>query len=50
MFNVLNQQRPLVLYTRYNSTNTPDKLNDLYDTVKVMESPRYVRFGVSYDF
>ncbi|MEV8519548.1 TonB-dependent receptor [Dyella marensis] len=50
VFNVLNQQRPLVLYTRYNNTATPDKLNDLYDTVKVMESPRYVRFGVSYDF
>ncbi|MFC4765053.1 TonB-dependent receptor domain-containing protein [Dyella koreensis] len=50
VFNALNQQRPLVLYTRYNSNNTPDKLNDLYDTVKVMESPRYVRFGISYDY
>ncbi|MDY1547937.1 TonB-dependent receptor [Luteibacter sahnii] len=50
VFNVINEQRPLAIYSRYNSSATPSRLNDLYGTATVLEPPRYVRFGVNYDF
>lgn len=50
MFNAFNEQRPLAIYSRYNSSTTPSQLADLYGTATVLETPRYIRFGVNYDF
>ncbi|KRF02147.1 Oar protein [Frateuria sp. Soil773] len=48
VFNVLNQQRPTLLDYGYGSASgTP---TTSYDRVIYRQAPRYVRFGVTYDF
>ena len=48
VFNVFNGQAPLNLDAQYNgSVGTP---NPSYGTPIVLQQPRYVRFGVTYDY
>lgn len=49
VFNVFNGQAPLNLEAAYNgsSASTP---NASYGTPMVLQQPRYVRFGVTYDY
>ncbi|MHC1479446.1 TonB-dependent receptor [Frateuria aurantia] len=50
VFNLLNEQRGLLDSPVYNSSSTPTKLSDTYGIIEYREQPRYVRFGVNYDF
>ncbi|HEY4292178.1 TonB-dependent receptor [Luteibacter sp.] len=50
VFNVLDEQRALAIYSQHNSTATPSQRADLYGTATVLEPPRYVRLGMNYDF
>jgi outer membrane receptor protein involved in Fe transport len=48
VFNLLNQQRPTLIDYGYGSSSaTPDSA---YERVIYRQTPRYVRFGVTYDF
>jgi hypothetical protein len=48
VFNVFNGQAPLNLDAQYNgSVGTP---NPSYGTPMVLQQPRYVRLGVTYDY
>jgi outer membrane receptor for ferrienterochelin and colicin len=47
VYNLLNQQRPLQISPGYGSSNA---VNDSYERVIDYTMPRYVRFGISYDF
>jgi outer membrane receptor for ferrienterochelin and colicin len=48
VFNVANEQRPLNIYP-YSQTD-PGVADPQYGQAQVRQLPRYVRFGVSYDF
>ncbi|MEY2149982.1 MULTISPECIES: TonB-dependent receptor [Rhodanobacter] len=47
VYNLLNQQRPLQISPGYGSSKS---INDSYERVIDYTMPRYVRFGISYDF
>ncbi|MBD8899968.1 TonB-dependent receptor [Rhodanobacter sp. DHG33] len=49
VFNVFNGQAPLNLDADYNG-NSGGTPNPLYGTPMVLQQPRYVRFGVTYDY
>lgn len=49
VFNVFNGQAPLNLEAAYNGSG-PTTPNPLYGTPMVLQQPRYVRFGVTYDY
>jgi outer membrane receptor for ferrienterochelin and colicin len=47
VYNVLNESVPTATYVRYGSSTA---LNTNYDRVLYYSTPRYVRFGITYDF
>ncbi|MEO8778496.1 MAG: Oar protein, partial [Rhodanobacter sp.] len=47
VYNLLDQQRPLQISPGYGSSGS---VNDSYQRVLFYTMPRYVRFGISYDF
>ncbi|MBD8872942.1 TonB-dependent receptor [Rhodanobacter sp. DHB23] len=49
VINVFNGQAPLNLDANYNG-DSAGTLNSLYGTPMVLQQPRYVRFGVTYDY
>jgi hypothetical protein len=48
--NVFNGQTPLNEYGEYNTGTVPAAPNPLYGTPMLLQQPRYVRFGVTYDY
>jgi outer membrane receptor protein involved in Fe transport len=48
--NVTNSQTPLNEYAEYNTGTVPAAPNPLYGTPMLLQPPRYVRFGVTYDY
>ena len=48
--NVFNGQVPLNEFGEYNTGTTPAAPNPLYGTPFTLQQPRYVRFGVTYDY
>ncbi|MFK2875324.1 TonB-dependent receptor [Dyella lipolytica] len=48
--NLFNGQVPLNEYPEYNTGTVPAAPNPLYGTAMLLQTPRYVRFGVTYDY
>ncbi|MBM7132105.1 TonB-dependent receptor [Dyella mobilis] len=48
--NLFNSQTPLNEYSEYNNPTVPAAPNPLYGTPMLLQTPRYVRFGVTYDY
>lgn len=50
VINLLNGQAPLNEYPEYNTGTVPAAPNPQYGTAMVLQQPRYVRFGITYDY
>lgn len=50
VINVFNGQAPLNEYPEFNTGTVPAAPNPEYGTVMLQQQPRYVRFGVTYDY
>jgi len=48
--NITNNQAPLNEYPEYNTGTVPAAPNPQYGTVMLLQTPRYVRLGVTYDY
>ncbi len=50
IYNVLNRQSAQNIYERYNTDNSSTTVNPSWGRVRSYSAPRYVQFGVRYDF
>jgi hypothetical protein len=50
VINLFNGQAPLNEYPDYNTGTVPAAPNPEYGTALLLQQPRYVRFGMTYDY